>query len=422
MVSESVYTKRRKCQPETAKSFLDHRRIARDYLEDECDLIEPENDRPGYAVYDSYEVQINRADLDLILTVMATLGGVEENLRELQRSAACKQSVVLLRGVNSGHQYIRRLLCCKWWCPDCGSYMRGRRLIKGEIQKERIKSVYARLNAGYEVHDKDMLGSLLKTLSKVTVLQYVFTVPETERFRYMSKDGLNQLFCSAKKILTSTYANAGMISTMHVVGDNSTKFHPHVNVLVFLQGDVRVMPREGAQDMMLEKIKMRWARALMGHGSQIDLKAKGFGVNVYKNFAKMGDVKRKLHMIKYITKPIDQKYMEKWIDEDNHGMITFTVRELKGFRYVRYWGMLSNSRFKEWYSRINEGEGEKMKGRYKSEYENAAGEPLRVEGIVKMSMTEVLKNPAFTVTKVGRDFYRLEKNPVREGTKHGSKN
>jgi len=422
MVNDSVYAKRKKSQADSVKPYLDHRKIARDFLEYNCDIIDPVEDRPGFVVYDTFEIQINEADLSLILTIMATLGGVVENLRELQRSAACKRAVVLLRGVNSGHQYIRRLSCCKWWCPECGSYMRGRRLIKGEIQKERIKSVYARLNAGYEVHDKEMLESLLKTLSKVTVLQYVFTVPESERFRYMSKEGLNQLFCSAKKILTSTYANAGMISTMHVVGDNSSKFHPHVNVLVFLQGDVRVMPREGTQDMMLEKIKMRWARALMGHGSQIDLKAKGFGVNVYKNFAKMHDVKRKLHMIKYITKPIDQKYMEKWINEEDHRMIAFTVRKLKGFRYVRYWGMLSNNRFEEWYSRINEGEGEKMKGRYRTEFENGAGEPLRVLGIFMMSFDDILKNPAFTVTKVGRDFYRVEKNQIKGGNKDGCKN
>lgn len=398
--------------------YLNHELLAECYRVGQLDLYHGSRDENSYLLWDDGTAEIvNTYDIDLILNIMSTPGGVDEDPEEttaqiLDRSSACERTIARLRGEESDTKYIKRLHCLKWWCPNCGTRTSSRgKMIPGEIQKNRRKAIFARLNGGFEICDKKDFEQFTRTLNTVTMIQYIFTVPVNCRERFKSIEGLNRLFGSAKRIMAREYPETGQVAYMHVVGDESLEFHPHVNVQIYIPGNIRVCPKDGVLDLQLERIKKSWARALRGHGC-----GEIHGVVVYKNFVSQNDsFKKKLHRIKYMSKTIDQSYLEKWKAAGRQDMIDFAVKSLKGFRYIRYWGELSNSKYKQWYENIlkaqryTDKEVREMKARkLRTREERLAGERLVLESVGIMDIDALMKNPNVKVTKLARDFYKIE--------------
>ena len=404
--------------------WLNHGMLAECYKEGSLDLYQGDPNENSYLLWeDGTSEVVETDDIDLILNIMSTPGGVDEDTEEtveqiIERSRACERTIARFHGEDTEAKYMKRIHCLKWWCPSCGTRTSSRgKMIPGEIQKNRRKAVFARLNGGFEICDKKDFEQFTRTLNTITMVQYVFTVPEGCRERFKSKEGLNRLFGSAKRIMAKEYPDTGQISYMHVTGDQSLEFHPHVNVQIMIPGDVRVCPPEGVEDLQLRRIKKSWARALRGHGCGIPEGVQdGQGVVVHKSFVSKNDnFKKKLHRIKYMSKTIDQSYLDKWRDAGRQDMIELAVKSLKGYRYIRYWGELSNSKYKQWYENIlkaqryTDKEVKEMNARkLRTREERLAGERLVLERVGIMDIDALMKNPNVKVTRLAKDFYKVE--------------
>lgn len=410
--------------------WLNHGMLAECYKEGSLDLYQGAPNENSYLLWeDGTSEVVETEDIELILNIMSTPGGDDEGDESvpsiIERSNACNRTVAKLHGEESNKKYIKRLHCLKWWCPTCGTRTSSRgKMIPGEIQKNRRKAIYARLNGGFEICDKKDFEQFTRTLNTVTMIQYIFTVPENCRERFKSIAGLNRLFGSAKRIMEREYPETGQVAYMHIVGDESLEFHPHVNVQIYIPGNIRVCPKDGVLDLQLERIKKSWARALRGHGCEVIPGAKGDqGVVVYKNFVSKNDsFKKKLHRIKYMSKTIDQSYLEKWKAAGRQDMIELAVKSLKGFRYIRYWGELSNSKYKQWYENIlkaqryTDKEVREMKARkLRTREERLAGERLVLESVGIMDIDALMKNPNVKVTRIANDFYKVEYKNHKKG-------
>lgn len=396
-------------------THLNHDMLREAYTSGELDLYEGEKDEKSYLLWDDGTAEtVYWGDIALILNDMSTVGGVEESTEQiLARSGACERTVAKMHGEETENKYIKRIHCNKWWCPTCGSWRDSTGKIHvGHIQRERRKSIYARLNGGFEILDKNDFSVLKSILDNITMVQYVFTVPFEYRCRFDSKDGLNRLFGSVKRIMSKYYPGTAQIAYMHVTGDESIEFNPHVNVHIFIEGDVRVCPPKGKIDKQLYQIKMSWARALRGHGCAVD----GNRVDIHKSFVAMKDTfKKKLHRIKYMTKTIDQGLLLQWRMYGRQDMIDLTVKKMRGFRYIRYWGELSNTKYKDWNESIlirigkDKEEIDEMKiKKLRTKEERLAGERLVLDEVCLLNIEELKKNPGLRVVEISEDFYRIE--------------
>lgn len=396
--------------------------VAEQYLNNEVDLVEPDGpNKTAYLIYEDEQEPLTKqqfkdieGEILLILNSMSTPGGYRKNevlpsvLEEFFKKDACLKMSVHMEGAVSGDSYLHPIKCGKWWCPRCGTYHGGK---KGLIQRDRQQAVYARLNGGNHIlTPEDYRNFIENVIKKITVIQYVLTVPEDERVRFKSKLGINQLLGSARRLIEKIHPGAGMIAYVHLYGDKSTKFNPHVNVHVILKGSVRVIPEDG--DLSLDRLKKGWVNALRGHGCQIEGVQ---GVDIHKSFID-GSARGKkpgyiqiLHRIKYMTKPIDQKYLETWKKSNDYEEIRFTVSELKGYRYLRYWGALSNSKYKEF---IIEPDGEEKMN--KKDMEKLAGEPLIYRGLKRVSIEQLMQDDTKTVTQIGHNFYVVKSKGVKK--------
>ena len=384
---------------------------------------------------DNKKIRVNIQEAFLILNVMSTPGGVEEEIEqekesvvdEIKRSLHCGRSQATFESEQTFQIYMKRLNCGKWWCPKCGDlYGANGNVVPGEIHKHRRKSVYARMNAGFEVVTKEQQLYFTETIKKLIQIQYVFTVPRSERHLFKSKDGLNALCSSAKRIILKNYPDCGAVAYIHVVGDNSPEFHPHINVHVYVPGDTKIMPKkiDGTyQDKSLDRIKQKWALALKAHGATIQRSADKdtnnickYVVDVHKTFVPGHEPFRIMHRIRYMTKPIPYQVMCQLIETNNMEDLRLYTLGLKGFRFIRYWGKLNNNKYKTWLQDIRglgaDSEVEEMAKSLRTEEEHLAGERLRSLGICKTSIEELMKRPDVIVEKVGPDFYKIKANPL----------
>jgi len=393
---------------------LNHRLVAEQYEKEDVDLYVGGLNEPSYILYPDQAEPVTEDDMSLILNILSTGGGVESDpvLNELTKKNICMKTMASLQGEKTEDVYFKKIHCLKWWCPNCGDHRDAHgKLRQGQIHKNRRRSVYARLNGGYEVTDKATMKTLLRTLKNTTQIQYIFTVPESERGVFFSKDGLNRLTCSVKRIITSEYPDSGMVAYIHVVGDNSTKYHPHINVHVYLEGDQRVCPLKNEDgviyDEQLERIKKRYKAALRAHGCSIDV------VDIQKTFVRSSEPIKMLHRIKYMTKPIESDMLQKWQNEQNEEMIRFSVYELKGFRYVRYWGKLNNNKYKQWFEEMNKclthEELEEMNNMLRTKEEKLAGERLKAGGLVMIDIEKLKKRDDLIVEELAEGFYRVRR-------------
>jgi hypothetical protein len=163
---------------------------------------------------------------------------------------------------DNGHVLAKELLCGKEWCPTCGQ-------------------------DGSKIHLRRFARWLPKLYQCSSIGYFVFTIPEGIREQYKTKEALSLL---AKKlvgdksrhipgILKDLGFKRGLIR-WHFFGDKSTKYNPHLNVIVEAG---RISPET------LDKVKLAWAGVL-----GVDIVVVQYSFT--RKQAKM------VHILKYVTR------------------------------------------------------------------------------------------------------------------------
>ncbi|MBA7704568.1 hypothetical protein ES703_113384 [subsurface metagenome] len=134
---------------------------------------------------------------------------------------------------------------------------------------------------------------------------FVFTIPEELRSKFRTKGALSRLGHQVQELLRS-YGYSRGLRRFHFFGDKSTKWHPHLNVLV--DGGY-LSPQK------LDKIKAAYAGIL---GCQV------VDVN-YQYRPSPGEM---VHSLKYVTRATFRDYS--WDPR--------MALELRGFRNQLWWG------------------------------------------------------------------------------------
>ncbi|MDD5702925.1 MAG: hypothetical protein PHU23_12850 [Dehalococcoidales bacterium] len=181
-----------------------------------------------------------------------------------------------------GHRYAKEIVCGKEWCRICGQ-------------------------DDSSAHNRRFVRWLPKIQQFPTMGYFVFTIPENIRDRFRTKNKLNELRSNVHRILKSRGFTGGL-SRYHWFGDRSTKYHPHLNVLV----EGGHIPGE-----LIESIKSEYAGLL--------------GVDVVSvNYHYRPSPGKMLHSLKYVTRAT---FLEASWDFE-------LALELRGFRNMVPWGDL----------------------------------------------------------------------------------
>ena len=180
----------------------------------------------------------------------------------------------------NGHRFAKEIVCGKEWCSVCGE--------DGSVAHNRRFSRW------------------LPRIQQFKVMGYfVFTLPESVRGKYRTKKSLSKLGHQVQELLKSHGFSRGL-RRWHWFGDESTNYHPHLNVLV--DGGF-VSPRK------LEAIKKGYA-SLLG----VDLADVNY--HYRRSPGKM------VHTLKYVVRSSFRNY--EWDVE--------LAVELRGFRNMVVWG------------------------------------------------------------------------------------
>lgn len=260
---------------------------------------------------------------------------------------ACGSNVIRFRGTDSDSRYFKRLYCMKPYCPKCNKK-------RGRLEKKRIGAV---------------LNRLPRKLKGIFLRQWVFTVPDSLREEFKSRDRLNQLTRSVTRIMKQFYKGKGWIDYIHLVGEEGF-FSPHVNVHIpeYYKTDEGVSTGEKWMESgeRIENIQRRWKMALtgiVGHPVQFESAVAHYSFKKTRGHM--------LHGIKYMGRG-DFNYTDDLID--------FMADDLKGFQYLRFGGSLRNGTYKD-------------EGMNKKELEEKAGERLQFEEIVSMKDLDLQYKP-----------------------------
>jgi hypothetical protein len=303
---------------------------------------------------------------------------------EINRSKRCRKAAAVLLEPKTTDIYYSVLHCMKFWCERCG----GKR---GFLHKRRKGYTYRKINRGRLPKGKE---EIIAASDGWNVRQFVFTVPEKDRYLFHSWDGLNKLSGVVRRVIRDSFPGSRVQAAIQLTGDkNLLKFHPHVHVLIFYRkgeiGRARLAPA------VLDAIKNRYARGLRRLGCSgvrgPDEEINGKRVDVHYNFATTPA--QVLHLINYITRPMSQAHLEAWQgSEAGQGMIDLCVQELKGFQYLRNWDRWAGCNYYDFEDAVRE-------------TASVIGSPVIFAGSVPIERINELI-VAGQVKKVGDDLYR----------------
>lgn len=225
----------------------------------------------------------------------------------------CEKCGVPLADANY-HRFSKLISCHRVLCPKCS-----------QKDSRSHKRKYGR------IWDK------LMWIAKVDncVLGYVvFTIPPLLRHFFMSKENLAELHRRGAKCVEEVMGADGSCTVVHLFGDQSDKFHPHVNVIFPEWGKGYVSTSQ------LIKLRRGWREILQDwFGVPIDERQE----NAYFNYARVGG--QMIHRVKYISRSVMNPERFLRLDESLKLLI---VEGLKKFRNVRYHGRLSDRNWKKY--------------------------------------------------------------------------
>ena len=105
-----------------------------------------------------------------------------------------------------GHSFAKELVCNKEWCSICG-------------------------DDGSIAHNRRFARWLPKVMQIDSMGYFVFTIPQELREKYRTKKALGKLGHQVQELLKGFDYSRGL-RRWHWFGDKSTRWHPHLNVIV----------------------------------------------------------------------------------------------------------------------------------------------------------------------------------------------
>ena len=220
----------------------------------------------------------------------------------LGRSEYCGETLVKLWNEQFNRYGYLPIDCKKWWCPVCGGK-------KGKIHKKRILGILEKVN-----------------FEKTFFRQFVFTLPESVRDQFKTRDGLNSLIKMCVKIVKKYFPRKKFIMYLHINGDQDPrKFHPHVNVHVFENLDRGVWK---ISLEMLDDIKTKYLIDVREFLKDYTLEK----VDVHYEY-RVGKVKM-AHSIRYMSRP----YAAAIVESKDEVFKELVVVGLQSFKPIRYYG------------------------------------------------------------------------------------
>ncbi|MBA7538898.1 hypothetical protein ES705_31176 [subsurface metagenome] len=122
-------------------------------------------------------------------------------------SSTCEKKGWFVAGeCANGHRFAKELVCGKEWCSVCGE-------------------------DGSVAHNRRFARWLKKAQQMESVGYFVFTIPVELRSEYRTKKALRDFGHKVQEALKAQGYTRGL-RRWHFFGDKSTKYHPHLNVLV----------------------------------------------------------------------------------------------------------------------------------------------------------------------------------------------
>lgn len=249
-------------------------------------------ERAAWDYLGGLDTQTNTLTADNYLELVAKRYGVPSHAQDEAEFLLTKDcpSFYLQGHDKNGHRFAKELYCGREWCPVCGqnwSASHQRRFSRWIDKGMRIKSM------GY----------------------LVFTIPEYLRPQFRTKAALTRL---AKRVV-GTLKNFGFergLRRYHYFGDKTTKYHPHLNVIV---------DGEFLTPIALAAIKREYARIL--------------------------DTQKAVVYYRYVTTPAKMVHILKYVLRATYKDSKWDVPmalELKGFRNQSWWGAGKWSNTYEW--------------------------------------------------------------------------
>jgi hypothetical protein len=264
--------------------------------------------------------------------------------------------------------YMNPIDCRKAWCPKCGG--KG-----GKVHKARKKAIRDRID-----------------IDRLNLRYLVLTVPERFRHLFMSRKGLNGLTRAARRLTGMAFGEkTGAAYSWHLYGDKDPwKFNPHLNVVVPEEKSVKLKLSRAD----LDDIKTTWKRSLIGLGC-VGIDA----VDVFYEFRIKAA--HKGHLIKYVARPTWDAETLNHVDEAEQW---FLVLGLKGFRYVNFWGTLSNRLYRE-------SMGQTIR-EAKQTAEELIGKKLHFRGVFPVNVELMLSNGH--IVQVYDGLYKIVKQKQKD--------
>lgn len=248
-----------------------------------------------------------------------------ERINYLYRIKNCRSKIVVKDRLITSR-------CKKLVCPKCGG-------INHSIHKSRIKAVERR------IEDKTFHYAR----------QLVFTLPlELRREHFMTREGLNRLFDIVRRNIDKYFGvlvkvknkekgknvyrlDKHVMATLHLFGEGHA-YHPHINVMIFEEtGSWHSLKINRDK---LTAIKKSYQKAL----SSLLKKSINEVVVNYQYTSDQEAVKREIW---YITKSFQPDFFDAIKFEEDFELMHLLTVELKQFHFVRFWGKLSNCKYKK---------------------------------------------------------------------------
>ncbi len=248
---------------------------------------------------------------------------------EISKANICQKTYAKFTDVATGRKTCyQQLKCYKWWCPTCGGW-------NGELHRHKYESVLRRItNDGYFIR------------------QLIFTVPENIRSRFMNRKMIDSLFALVERLIKGEFGehigdklnsdgtvkekkyrlNIPVVAYLHLDGDEKDTFNPHINIHIFEKED----EHHKLSPDRLSRIRESYRKRLI-HMLREDVPV----VNIHYSY-KLGTREMK-RAILYMTKPTDREM----IDHIDFALKKLLCLDLKRFRFVRFWGDASNSKYKQ---------------------------------------------------------------------------
>jgi hypothetical protein len=204
-------------------------------------------------------------------------------------------------------------------------------------------------------HRRSMVDRRTVNMSMSAGRSLVFTVPTECRKYFMSREGLNKFFKIVNRVIHKTFGvqvgekkkkkgiervyrlTKPVFATLHLFGDGP-EYHPHINVII-----LEKYPSESLlfiSKSELKQIKTSYKKAL-----ERSLKQEIDNVVVHYSYVDALYYAKKL--IYYVTRPMQPEIPWKLAEQGNSELIGLLLKGLKGFQKIRFWGEMSNCKYKK---------------------------------------------------------------------------